>query len=152
MLFALLLFLVYFGIGVLVVLSLWAIRIRFGNASDLDPQSFLVRLFGRKGDDAAHSSQALTLKSLEPHHLQLLRELSAQAGELNKPEQHARVRTRVPAEIKRFLADESLTHKDVQHTVDELMAVLKGGEVSGQSSKGLEFEDYPELAHGARIQ
>lgn len=156
MLFALLLFLVYFGIGVLVVLSLWAIRLRFGNASELDPQSWMVRLFGKKSGDSARFSYAPGSTSLERRldeiRLQLLRELSDQGTGPNKPEQPPRGRTLASAETTRALIDESLPHKDVQHTVDELVAALKGGNVPEQRSKGHELEDYPELALGARIQ
>jgi len=43
MILAFLVFVLYFAIGLVAVLGLWALKIRYGNSSDLDPESFLVR-------------------------------------------------------------------------------------------------------------
>jgi hypothetical protein len=38
----------YFVFGGVVLLTMWALQIRFGDSSDLDPNSIMVRLFARK--------------------------------------------------------------------------------------------------------
>lgn len=80
MLFALLLFLLYFAVGTLFVLTLWAVQIRFGDVSDLDPESRMVRLFRRRHPDSprvAANGGVSTTAAEHRRHEQLLDEMNA---------------------------------------------------------------------------
>src|ERR1700730_13068200 len=48
MLFAAALFAFYFMVGMIVVFIFWAVKVRFGDSSELDPNSFVVRIFKKK--------------------------------------------------------------------------------------------------------
>ena len=48
MLFAFLLFGLYFVLGILAMLAIWIVKIRFRGAAGLDPDSFLVKAFSKK--------------------------------------------------------------------------------------------------------
>lgn len=48
MLTAALVFLFYFALATFAVLTFWIVQIRFGSTDDLDPATFLVRVFGKK--------------------------------------------------------------------------------------------------------
>jgi hypothetical protein len=151
MILAVFLFLVYFAVGVLVVLSLWAIQIRFGSASDLNPESFMVRLFSRRRQQPAESSRVVALKelqrSLSETQLELRREILAREAELEMFGRIRGVSAHNPIKIARIMIEESLGSKSKggQHAVDELTAVLKKYDMAEETAKTAESPRYTVL-------